>query len=866
MTRKNFLYAALAVLGIFGAVAFYQHFAEMPARYAFVAYEYKIPFVSNDRIVYVSPEVVPSGLKVGDRITVVNGTAVTSNQVFRDEIDKAGNNGVLNVTVVRGENGDETADISIPMTRTERTLNYYLRIIVGFIFVYIFPLFCFLFGFWVVLIRPTDYLAWLLLFLLWGMSAIGLEGFDQPRVLQAYKAVFGGSWALSMLLFGIYFPERLALDRKLPWLKFLLIFPLGYQVISILLGLLKTFTGLAIIDSLAPFNQVYYKFSMPLNMLSIGLFFACLGWKSGTLESPDARRRLKVMVVGTMVAMTPSFAIILYSLISGAKGSFFDVAPSWFALIALLLMLLFPLTMAYVIVVYRAMDVSVVIRQGLQYALASGGVRVIQLLLLLGIGLLVRWSINNYGFSFGAQIAFIVGGVALVPLVDMIAKPLKLWIDRRFFREAYDAEKILSDLSDDVRTMVEAKPLLETVAGKISESLHVPQVSLLLKNGQNYVPAYSLGFDTTPVVSLGGDSRAIRKLRDNRHIVLYDDMTEVTSVPTVSLDEREQLRELNTQVLLPVAVKDELTGIISLSPKRSEEPYTPTDMRLLRSVAAQTGLALENSRLTEVVAREAAQKERLNAELDIAREVQERLFPQELPKIEGLEYYGACRPALGVGGDYYDFLELPGGKFGIAIGDVSGKGIGASLMMASLQASLRGQALHSGDDIAGLMTHVNTLVYEASTTNRYATFFYAQYDPATRKLGYVNAGHNPPFLLRKNGGEIEVIRLEEGGAVVGMLPSILARYAQGEIELQAGDLLVGFTDGISESMNPAEEEWGEDAMLEDLKSLVGLPSRTILEHIVASADKFANGAKQHDDMTMIVVNVVGPQAAGEPAN
>lgn len=856
MTKKYLLYGALAVLAIFGAIAFYQHFAEMPARYSFVSYDYKIPFVSNDRIVYVSPEVAPSGLKVGDRITVINSVPVTSNQTFREEIDKAGRNGVLNVTVSRGEDGTETVDVAIPMAKTERTVNYYLRIVVGFIFVYVFPTFCFLFGLWVVLIRPTDYLAWLLLFLLWGMSAIGLEGFDQPRLLQSYKAVFGGSWALSMLLFGIYFPERLSLDKKLPWLKLILVVPLCYQIFVILLGQLKVLTGFALVDVFAGFNEFYFKFSMPLNMLSVGLFFACLGYKSGTLENPDARRRLKVMVAGTTVAMTPAFAIILYSFISGAKGSFFDVAPGWFALLALLLMLLFPLTMAYVIVVYRAMDVGVVIRQGLQYAFAQGGVRIIQLLLLLGIGLLVRWSINNYGFSFGAQIAFIVGGVALVPLVDLIAKPLRLWIDRRFFREAYDAEKILSDLSDDVRTMVETKPLLETVAGKISESLHVPQVSLLLNDGKGYVPAYSIGYDTLPVVSLSSDSRAIRKLRDNRHIVLYDDMTEVTSVPTVSLDEREQLRELNTQILLPLSVKDQLTGIISLSPKRSEEPYTPTDMRLLRSVASQTGLALENSRLTEAVAREAAQKERLNAELDIAREVQERLFPQELPAVDGLDYYGACRPALGVGGDYYDFLELPDGKFGIAIGDVSGKGIGASLMMASLQASLRGQALHSGDDLAGLMTHVNTLVYEASTTNRYATFFYAQYEPSTLRLSYVNAGHNPPFLLRSANEGIEVIKLEEGGPVVGMLPSILARYSQGEIQMMPGDLLVGFTDGISESMNPAEEEWSEDALLEELKPLTQQPSREILEHIVAAADKFADGAKQHDDMTMIVVRVL----------
>jgi hypothetical protein len=187
----------------------------------------------------------------------------------------------------------------------------------------------------------------------------------------------------------------------------------------------------------------------------------------------------------------------------------------------------------------------------------------------------------------------------------------------------------------------------------------------------------------------------------------------------------------------------------------------------LRSVAAQTGLALENSRLTEAIVSETAQRERLNREVEIAREVQERLFPQELPPVKGLDYFGACRPALGVGGDYYDFLELQGGKFGIAIGDVSGKGIGASLMMASLQASLRGQALHAKDDLAELMSRVNKLVYEASTTNRYATFFYAQFEPATRKLVYVNAGHNPPFVIRRREDDFEVLRLEEGGAVVG---------------------------------------------------------------------------------------------------
>jgi sigma-B regulation protein RsbU (phosphoserine phosphatase) len=152
-----------------------------------------------------------------------------------------------------------------------------------------------------------------------------------------------------------------------------------------------------------------------------------------------------------------------------------------------------------------------------------------------------------------------------------------------------------------------------------------------------------------------------------------------------------------------------------------------------------------------------------------------------------------------------------------------------------------------------MMKDVNKLVYETSTTNRYATFFYAQYDPSARKFTYVNAGHNPPYLLRKGEAGIELILLEEGGAVIGMLPPMLVTYSQGEIDLQPGDLIVGFTDGISEAMNPKEEEWSEEALQAELKKIFDLPPKEILEHCVAAADKFADGAKQHDDMTMIVV-------------
>jgi sigma-B regulation protein RsbU (phosphoserine phosphatase) len=229
------------------------------------------------------------------------------------------------------------------------------------------------------------------------------------------------------------------------------------------------------------------------------------------------------------------------------------------------------------------------------------------------------------------------------------------------------------------------------------------------------------------------------------------------------------------------------------------------------------------------------------------------LFPQKLPPILGLDYCGACRPALGVGGDYYDFLLLPNGALGIAIGDVSGKGIAAALLMASLQASLRGQAIKGAGDLAELMGNVNALVYDASAENRYATFFYAQYEPATRILVFVNAGHNPPVVLRKQNSEWQILRLEEGGAVVGLLRNF--PYGQSSVTLEPGDLLVAFTDGISEAMNIAEEEWGEEELIKTAKACEGLSATETLARIVEAADRFAAGAKQHDDMTLLVARI-----------
>jgi sigma-B regulation protein RsbU (phosphoserine phosphatase) len=269
-------------------------------------------------------------------------------------------------------------------------------------------------------------------------------------------------------------------------------------------------------------------------------------------------------------------------------------------------------------------------------------------------------------------------------------------------------------------------------------------------------------------VAIPVESVTVKQLREQQHaLVQFDDAD--SGVQVTAGAERKSLEQLQPELLLPLSLNEKILGIMSLGPKQSEEPFSKTDIRLFDSVAAQAGLALENGRLTAAVAVEVAARTKQTRDIEIARDVQQRLFPQEYPPIHGLDYAGACRAALGVGGDYYDFIFLSKTQLGIAIGDVSGKGIPASLLMATLRAYLRGaQTIHHQADLTELMRNLNKLVYESSDANRYATFFYGELDTTSRAFTYVNAGHNAPMVFRETDGGRDVLRLDTGGPVIGL--------------------------------------------------------------------------------------------------
>jgi phosphoserine phosphatase RsbU/P len=801
-----------------------------------------------------------AGVQNSDILLAVNGSPLAGLAVFGEAIRTAKPGDTLNVQILRpGETAPRSATIQLeqatapPISLPAASL-LALKLVV--------PTFCILLGFWVTAVRPRDPSAWCLFLIMLFFSVFYSAGVESwgpgvRDVAEGYRLTVANTWPIFMLLFGLYFPEPFA--EKDPawwtWSKRIVITLLIVSCVVNVIAGLGEFENYASVASLCAALEYLGTVDFLLSFAAIGSFFACISVKMRQAVTPDAKRRLRLLYVGSTVGMGPACILFVAQNIKG--GELEQIFPEWLVLSALSLMLLFPVTLAYVIVVHRAMDVRVVIRQGLQYALATGGIRVLQIILTSAILISGVTYTRSRDLSLAHEITIIALLLVAVLWLRKGADRLRKWTDRRFFRDAYNAEQILEALSDEVRSIVEKRPLLERVATKIAESLHIPRVAVLLEEGGFYRPAFALGFPAGLVADLPDQGATVRRLKQEAgpDRVYFDDENSWVNKSELSEDERHNLASLQPQLLLPLLTKQNLLGIISLGEKRSEAPYSSTDLRLLKSVATQTALALSNAELTSAIAIEIGRREKLNREIEIAREVQERLFPQHLPEISGLDYFGRCRTALGVGGDYYDFLALPDGKLGVALGDVSGKGIAAALTMASLQASLRADAMRAGNDIAGLITRVNAMLYDASTEDRYATLFYAQYDPADRRLSYVNAGHCPPILLRSAARNGTVERLDQaGGTVVGLLPE--CAYEQAEVYLASGDLLVIYTDGFSEAMSPNLEEWGEKRLIETVAACNGLPARDTITRIMQSADTFAAGAPQSDDMTLVVLRAL----------
>lgn len=719
------------------------------------------------------------------------------------------------------------------------------------------PWFCLLLGFGVAWRKPGDPVAYSLLALLLCLSQfIRAEG--QLRwtweVWLTYPMIFCDAFCVRALVpawlwFSLTFPDPKSKYVLLPWAKWLLTVP--YLIHALIYSGWATVAlhHAGLVDSWEHWLDLPNGVER-LWLLAMGLLgLSNLIYKAVRETEAGVQRRLRWMIAGLVVGMAPIALLVMFAAATHRELNNF---PTALLMIAVTAPLLIPLTLAYTVLVTRLYNVGVFVRQSL---LATQSVNLMRTLLLGGL----VWSAATAAVSPmgpSQKILVLVVHLGLCVIVAWGANRSRTWVDRRFFRSALESERLLTDLTTELRHMRDPQAIADVMTERVATTLKLRSSAVLLRRDGRFVVrsvAGELRQSPAPLMSnstdfpSGTDHVSVCELSEEDPVVarIHRERQPWLAAEHPFEDPRGSLRPLQAEVMVPIVSGDVVEGIWTLGSKFSEEPFSKRDLNLIHVIASQAALALENSRLAEEVAQEAAQRGRIQSELEIAWSVQQRLFPRTVPVVEGLEIAGRCLPAQTVGGDYYDFVSLADGSVALAIGDVAGKGVPAALLMASLQASFRGLAFAGISDLAELMAKLNVLVYDASPANRFATFFCCVYDPTSRTLRYSSAGHCPALLVRRDGS---TLWLRTKGTGLGLKRSMV--YEEQSLQLASGDLLVLYTDGVTEARTEVEE-FEESRLVATVLSSGQAGAVEVLEGIVGAVTEFASGHPQHDDLTLV---------------
>jgi sigma-B regulation protein RsbU (phosphoserine phosphatase) len=300
---------------------------------------------------------------------------------------------------------------------------------------------------------------------------------------------------------------------------------------------------------------------------------------------------------------------------------------------------------------------------------------------------------------------------------------------------------------------------------------------------------------------------------------------------------------IKSLVSSPLITKGELIGLIAVFNKKGESLFTKDDEKLLSIIASQSAAVIENARLLE----EEKLLFGLQEEMKLARNIQLNLLPSRMPDIDGYEISAVSIPAKDVGGDYYDFMELSETKIALCLGDITGKGLPAAMLMSNLQATLRGQAKNC-DTPAKCITRSNELLYHSTESDRFATLFYGILDIEKGFITFCNAGHDTPVLIKNSG---EVIEIKGSGLMLGAFPEYL--YKQDEIQMNKGDTVILYSDGVTEAMNAQEEEFSLDNLIPLLVENRDKSAEYIQTKIVETVKAHSGSTPQSDDITLMII-------------
>lgn len=698
-------------------------------------------------------------------------------------------------------------------------------------------------AFIVYILKPNTSTSWVFLIMCFCLGIYGITGFEiqSSYVLVRFHYLILSLFPFCFLHLGLTFPERKQILQRFPMLEYLIYF------LPLLLGLAYQVYFSTYQDVLAPDDasmvptyvqlSSYARLFTLLGFVSLMVLVLHSYFKSSTLQ---ARQRAKMMIFGVAVAFLPVGVLMILAL--KLKVYFpFNFIP--------LFTIFFPFFIGYSIVKHNMFDADVIIRRTVGYAMVTT--------ILIGVYAGVSLGLNVFlgSYQLGESRAFpILFTLGVVLVFNPLRDQIQAGVDRLFYRKEYDYGEIVEKIGGAMTSFQDLGQILKQLTQTFVSDMFVDTSSIMLLDaaGTEYRVSLAEGEwkDKVQEVGFPRDGALMQILEKEKKELTRNDVLEDVKYQDMSEDSASGFEALHASVMVPMVFQDNVIGLMNLGEKKSGKLFNSEDIDLLRTLANQGAVAIENARLFQ----ENLEKQRMEEELSIARDLQMSMLPPSCPEMEHIGIAASCVPAKEVGGDFYDFIEEDDERVGIVIGDVTGKSVSGALVMSASRSIFR---ILSGEhlDIGRMMVKANSRLKKDITKGMFVALLYATLSPRERTLRLCSAGQTQPVLFSSKTGEASLVETEGDAFPLGVIDD--ADYQETRLQLEPGDKVVLYTDGIVEAMNGQEEMFGFDRLLEVVRDAKSLSAEALLHAITEKVNDFAGTAKQHDDLTLIVLTVDG---------
>lgn len=511
----------------------------------------------------------------------------------------------------------------------------------------------------------------------------------------------------------------------------------------------------------------------------------------------------------------------------------------------------FPLSIGYAIVRHDLFEIDVIVRRTYGYLLSTAAIIIAYASIVSVLNVTLRSS------EFTKSPLFSIGfALFIVIFFEPMHRRIQNIVDRLFYRQKYDYRKAIRSISETMTSILDAEAVHRTLIGSVVKEMVLENGVLLLPNpaGEGYRVRAVEGVDTKEIESkqLEDSDVLMEAIREKGDVIF---MHEIELNPMYE-DDKEKLQKkmdsFSSELMIPMKYEDEIKGIVSLGPKKSGKMFTLEDIDLLKTMINQSVIAMENAKLIE----ENIEKSRMEEELKIAHDLQMSMLPEKAPDIEGLKVAALSLPAREVGGDFYDFILIPGNgsgdKLAVIVGDVSGKAVSGALVMAASRSTYRVLA-EAHKSVEQIMRTGNHRLTKDISKGMFVALVYAVLDPKERSIILSNAGQTQPILLGDGESKPTYIDTEGDRFPLGIIED--CQYEETRVSLNKGDTVIFYTDGIVEAMNDKEEMYGFDRFMDTIEEGRGLEPDVLLEKLMKEVSGFVGGVDQHDDLTIVVVKM-----------